>query len=138
MQYENDYVNDIRQLLFNLPQDQVCRSFGMGNPLTANQINSNGTPFWSGPKRAPDSLNFNLEDVSMSVMSGQERLKIPLAASRHAVHSRRCEFARFQLWSERRAGSSHLQEDDRVDEHPQVHTQERREDPNQRERAGRQ
>ncbi|WVR07187.1 hypothetical protein IAU60_004228 [Kwoniella sp. DSM 27419] len=47
MQYEKDYVNEIKQLLFNLPKDQV---------------NSNGQPFWSGPKRAPDPLKFNLDN----------------------------------------------------------------------------
>ncbi|WVF71622.1 hypothetical protein IAT40_006430 [Kwoniella sp. CBS 6097] len=47
LQYEKDYVNEIKQLLFNLPKDQV---------------NSNGTPFWSGPKRAPDALKFNLDN----------------------------------------------------------------------------
>lgn len=47
LQYENDYVNEIKQLLYNLPKDQV---------------NSNGTPFWSGPKRAPDALAFNIDD----------------------------------------------------------------------------
>ena len=47
MQYENDYVNEIKQLLFNLPKDQV---------------NANGTPFWSGPKRAPDPLKFDINN----------------------------------------------------------------------------
>ncbi|KAI9639631.1 putative ubiquitin activating enzyme [Dioszegia hungarica] len=47
MQYETDYGNEIKQLLFNLPKDQV---------------NSNGTPFWSGPKRAPDALSFDIND----------------------------------------------------------------------------
>ena len=51
LQYELDYVNEIRQLLFNLPKDQV---------------NSNGTPFWSGPKRAPDALQFDIDDVCAS------------------------------------------------------------------------
>lgn len=49
LQFEQDYVNEIKQLLFNLPKDQV---------------NSNGTPFWSGPKRAPDPLEFDLNNVS--------------------------------------------------------------------------
>lgn len=49
LQYENDYHNEISQLLFNLPKDQV---------------NSNGTPFWSGPKRAPDANKFDINDVS--------------------------------------------------------------------------
>ncbi|ORX36807.1 putative ubiquitin activating enzyme [Kockovaella imperatae] len=48
LQYEENYVNEIRQLLFNLPKDQV---------------NSNGTPFWSGPKRAPDPLKFNVDNA---------------------------------------------------------------------------
>ncbi|OXB40053.1 hypothetical protein LQV05_000119 [Cryptococcus neoformans] len=47
LQYENNYVNEIKQLLFNLPKDQV---------------NANGTPFWSGPKRAPAALAFNIDD----------------------------------------------------------------------------
>lgn len=47
LQFQNDYINDISQLLYNLPKDQV---------------NSNGTPFWSGPKRAPDALKFNIDD----------------------------------------------------------------------------
>ncbi|WWD17448.1 hypothetical protein CI109_101889 [Kwoniella shandongensis] len=47
LQYEQDYVNEIKQLLFNLPKDQV---------------NSNGLPFWSGPKRAPDPLKFNIDN----------------------------------------------------------------------------
>ncbi|RSH84322.1 uncharacterized protein EHS24_005840 [Apiotrichum porosum] len=47
LQFQADYSNDISQLLFNLPKDQV---------------NSNGTPFWSGPKRAPDVITFDIED----------------------------------------------------------------------------
>ncbi|CAD6587418.1 MAG: hypothetical protein TREMPRED_004753, partial [Tremellales sp. Tagirdzhanova-0007] len=27
------------------------------------KVNSNGTPFWSGPKRAPDALSFNVDDA---------------------------------------------------------------------------
>ncbi|KAF8640005.1 hypothetical protein AX17_001250 [Amanita inopinata Kibby_2008] len=44
LQFERDYNNDIRQLLFSLPKDAVT---------------STGQPFWSGPKRAPDPLTFN-------------------------------------------------------------------------------
>ncbi|WVO16344.1 hypothetical protein L204_104019 [Cryptococcus depauperatus] len=47
LQYERDYANEIKQLLFNLPKDQV---------------NANGTPFWSGPKRAPDPLAFDINN----------------------------------------------------------------------------
>jgi ubiquitin-activating enzyme E1 len=49
LQFERDYNNDIRQLLFSLPKDAVT---------------STGQPFWSGPKRAPDPLTFNSNDVS--------------------------------------------------------------------------
>ena len=49
LQFERDYNNDIRQLLFSLPKDAVT---------------STGLPFWSGPKRAPDALTFNSNDVS--------------------------------------------------------------------------
>lgn len=48
LQFERDYNNDIRQLLFSLPKDAVT---------------STGQPFWSGPKRAPEALVFNSNDV---------------------------------------------------------------------------
>ncbi|KAG5654065.1 hypothetical protein H0H81_007791 [Sphagnurus paluster] len=47
LQFERDYNNEIRQLLFSLPKDAVTTS---------------GQPFWSGPKRAPDPLVFNSND----------------------------------------------------------------------------
>jgi len=47
LQFERDYNNEIRQLLFSLPKDAVTTT---------------GQPFWSGPKRAPDSLVFNSSD----------------------------------------------------------------------------
>ena len=49
LQFERDYNNDIRQLLFSLPKDAVT---------------STGQPFWSGPKRAPEPLVFSSNDVS--------------------------------------------------------------------------
>ena len=48
MQFEEKFNNDIQQLLFSLPKDAVT---------------STGQPFWSGPKRAPDALTCNPEDV---------------------------------------------------------------------------
>ena len=42
--FEKQYSNAIHQLLYNFPKDTVT---------------SSGTPFWSGPKRAPDPLKFN-------------------------------------------------------------------------------
>jgi ubiquitin-activating enzyme E1 len=49
LQFEEKYNNSIRQLLFSLPKDSVTNT---------------GQPFWSGPKRAPDPLSFNSNDVS--------------------------------------------------------------------------
>ncbi|KAG6841309.1 hypothetical protein C0991_012308 [Blastosporella zonata] len=47
LQFEKDYNNEIRQLLFSLPRDAVTTT---------------GQPFWSGPKRAPDPLAFDSSD----------------------------------------------------------------------------
>jgi ubiquitin-activating enzyme E1 len=49
LQFEEKYNNSIRQLLFSLPKDSVT---------------STGQPFWSGPKRAPEPLTFDSNDVS--------------------------------------------------------------------------
>ncbi|KAI1795152.1 ubiquitin activating enzyme [Ganoderma leucocontextum] len=49
LQFEEQYNNSIRQLLFSLPKDAVT---------------STGQPFWSGPKRAPDPLTFNSSDAT--------------------------------------------------------------------------
>lgn len=48
MQFEEKFNNDIQQLLFSLPKDAVT---------------SSGQPFWSGPKRAPDPLTFDPDEV---------------------------------------------------------------------------
>ncbi|KAI8819476.1 uncharacterized protein EV422DRAFT_534882 [Fimicolochytrium jonesii] len=45
--FEELYSNQIKQLLFNFPKDAVT---------------STGTPFWSGPKRAPDAVTFDPEN----------------------------------------------------------------------------
>ncbi|CCO27611.1 ubiquitin-activating enzyme E1 [Rhizoctonia solani AG-1 IB] len=49
LQFEENYVNAIKQLLYSLPKDAVT---------------STGQPFWSGPKRAPDPLTFDLNDAT--------------------------------------------------------------------------
>ena len=46
-QFENEYKNAIQQLLYNFPKDATT---------------SSGAPFWSGPKRAPDPLKFDIDD----------------------------------------------------------------------------
>lgn len=45
--WQDQYSNQIRQLLFNFPPDQQT---------------SSGQPFWSGPKRCPKPLEFNIND----------------------------------------------------------------------------
>jgi len=46
-QFEEDYANEIKQLLFSLPPDLMTKE---------------GVPFWSGPKRAPKPLEFDVEN----------------------------------------------------------------------------
>lgn len=48
--FEELFANTIKQLLYNFPKDSVTAS---------------GTPFWSGPKRAPEPLVFNAENVNL-------------------------------------------------------------------------
>jgi len=49
LQFEEQFNNNIQQLLFNFPRDSVT---------------SSGTLFWSPPKRAPAPLVFNVDDDS--------------------------------------------------------------------------
>lgn len=46
-QWQDLYSNQIRQLLFNFPPDQTT---------------SSGQPFWSGPKRCPEPLTFDVNN----------------------------------------------------------------------------
>lgn len=45
--WEDQYANQIKQLLYNFPP---------------NQVTSSGQPFWSGPKRCPDPLVFDVNE----------------------------------------------------------------------------
>lgn len=47
--WQDNYNNQIRQLLFNFPADQTT---------------SSGAPFWSGPKRCPHALVFDVNNAS--------------------------------------------------------------------------
>lgn len=47
--FEDNFSSQICQLLFNFPKDQVT---------------SSGAPFWSGPKRCPHPLQFDIDNVS--------------------------------------------------------------------------
>ncbi|EAL72486.1 ubiquitin activating enzyme E1 [Dictyostelium discoideum AX4] len=47
LKFEEYFNNNIEQLLYNFPKDMVTTT---------------GTPFWSGPKRAPTPLKFDVEN----------------------------------------------------------------------------
>jgi ubiquitin-activating enzyme E1 len=47
LQFERQYNNAIQQLLYNFPKDSKTAS---------------GAPFWSGPKRAPEPLKFDISN----------------------------------------------------------------------------
>ncbi|KAG5356785.1 Ubiquitin-activating enzyme E1 1 [Yarrowia sp. E02] len=47
LEYEKKFNGDISQLLYNFPKDATT---------------STGAPFWSGPKRAPDALEFDFDN----------------------------------------------------------------------------
>lgn len=47
MLFEKQYNNAIQQLLYNFPKDSTT---------------SSGQPFWSGPKRAPDPIKFDINN----------------------------------------------------------------------------
>lgn len=47
LHFEENYSNQIKQLLFNFPSDQTT---------------SSGHPFWSGPKRCPDPIVFDVNN----------------------------------------------------------------------------
>lgn len=47
MQFETEFANKVQQLLYNFPKDSLT---------------STGTPFWSGPKRAPEPLKFDAKN----------------------------------------------------------------------------
>ena len=50
-QFEKQYNNAIQQLLYNFPKDSITGS---------------GAPFWSGPKRAPNPLKFDISNPTHS------------------------------------------------------------------------
>ena len=47
LKFQTEFSNQIKQLLYNFPEDQVT---------------SSGTKFWSGSKRCPKPLEFDLDD----------------------------------------------------------------------------
>lgn len=58
-QFEEKYANEIKQLLYSFPKDALT---------------SSGQPFWSGPKRAPEPLVFDPDDVSVCISKGRIRM----------------------------------------------------------------
>lgn len=74
--WQDQYNNQIRQLLFNFPPDQLTTS---------------GQPFWSGPKRCPVPLTFSVDDpLHLDYIFAAANLKaqvygIPQVRDRQAV-----------------------------------------------------
>lgn len=65
LHFEEQYSNQIKQLLHNFPKDQ------MTSPKMGPSV-----PFWSGPKRCPHPLVFNPEvDLHMDYVESAARLK---------------------------------------------------------------
>ncbi|KAI1294860.1 Ubiquitin-like modifier-activating enzyme 1 [Halotydeus destructor] len=61
LRWEEQFNNQIQQLLYNFPEDQVT---------------SSGAPFWSGPKRCPHPLKFSTEnDVHVDYVVSGANLK---------------------------------------------------------------
>ena len=48
LHFQDQFSNQIRQLLFNFPPDQTT---------------SSGQPFWSGPKRCPEPCTFDVNNL---------------------------------------------------------------------------
>lgn len=61
LHWEEQYNNQIKQLLFNFPPDQTT---------------SSGAPFWSGPKKCPHPLKFSVEnDLHVDYVMASANLK---------------------------------------------------------------
>ena len=63
LRFEELFNNNIQQLLFNFPKDAVT---------------SSGAPFWSGPKRAPEPLTFDVNNVCPSDLNDLNIVEIAL------------------------------------------------------------
>lgn len=67
--FEENYSNQIKQLLFNFPSDQQT---------------SSGQPFWSGPKRCPDPISFDVnEDLHLDYVFAGANLKAEIYGIPH-------------------------------------------------------
>ncbi len=62
MLFERQYNNAIQQLLYNFPKDSMS---------------STGTPFWSGPKRAPDPIKFDPHSATILASWRQQPTYMP-------------------------------------------------------------
>jgi ubiquitin-activating enzyme E1 len=61
LHFEENFANQIKQLLYNFPPDQQT---------------SSGTPFWSGPKRCPVPILFDMnEDLHLDYILATANLK---------------------------------------------------------------
>ncbi|KAJ8047744.1 Ubiquitin-like modifier-activating enzyme 1 [Holothuria leucospilota] len=71
LHWEEQFSNQIKQLLYNFPPDQVT---------------SSGAPFWSGPKRCPHPLKF---DPNNDMHLGYVLAAANLKAESYGIHSNR-------------------------------------------------
>lgn len=71
LKFQEEYSNEINQLLHSLPRDMITKE---------------GTPFWSGPKRAPTALTFNAEDVGGNLSASQVDYANPQFSPLQPVH----------------------------------------------------
>lgn len=61
LHWQDQYSNQIRQLLFNFPPEQTT---------------SSGQPFWSGPKRCPEPITFDVNnDMHLDYVYAAANLK---------------------------------------------------------------
>ena len=66
LQFQEHFYNNIAQLLFNFPPDQVGNMRNQRRDLLTLvniKVTSTGQPFWSGPKRCPHPIEFDPAQV---------------------------------------------------------------------------
>lgn len=81
LKFQDEYSNEIKQLLYSLPKDMVSGFLKAQHPshkwkhrpdrhtlVPLRKVTKEGTPFWSGPKRAPAPIEFDTENVSDSAL----------------------------------------------------------------------
>ena len=84
LKFQDEYNNEIRQLLHSLPRDMITRE---------------GTPFWSGPKRAPNPVEFDMDEVRETRITKGYWLSPFRSAAACRLHYFSCKYSCIQLWA---------------------------------------